>query len=118
MLQTLIKIQHLAEETSKQSVYGAYGLHPRGKKGYCLSCCLVSGPKSIPEHSSVAEQRHFSSQTVVRFHLFQSGSNTLLYDFLPSKGIPAAVEMPFSMQVSESDTFYIAIFHTARTAPA
>lgn len=46
MLQTLIKIQHLAEETSRQSVYGAYGLHPRGKKGYCLSCCLVSGPKS------------------------------------------------------------------------
>lgn len=105
MLQTLIKIQHLAEKPPGNQYNGAYGLHPRGK-GYCLSCCLASGPKSISEYSSVVEQRHFSSHTVVRTHLFRSGSNTLLYDFLPSKGIPAAVEMPFGMQVSESDTFF------------
>lgn len=72
-----------------------------------LMLILGPKPKSIPEHSSVVEQRYFSSHTVVRTHLFRSGSNTLLYDFLPSKGIPAAAEMPFSMQVSESDTFFI-----------
>nr|DAX99409.1 MAG TPA: hypothetical protein [Caudoviricetes sp.] len=26
------------------------------EKGYCLSCCPVSGPKSISEHGSVVEQ--------------------------------------------------------------
>lgn len=104
MLQTLIKIQHLAEETSRQSVQRRVWIVSPAEKGYCLSCCLVSGPKSISEYSSVVEQRHFSSHTVVRFHLFQSGSNTLLYNFLP-QGIPAAVEAPFNMQVSESDTF-------------
>lgn len=117
MLQTLIKIQHLAEETSRQSVQRRVWIASPRKKviAYPVVCCA-----DRKAYRNIAQWQSRGISDLTRwFEPICPGWVAIpTYTIFSPQGIPAAVEMPFSMQVSESDTFYIAIFRTACTAPA
>lgn len=94
MLQTLIKIQHLAEETSKQSVYGAYGLHPRGKKVIAYPVVWYPDRKA---YRNIARWQGKGLQFLIwRFDSACSDRVAIpSYTIFSPQGIPAAVEVPF-----------------------
>lgn len=94
MLQTLIKIQHLAEETSKQSVYGAYGLRPRGKKVIAYPVVWYPDRKA---YRNIARWQSRDISVLMRWFDSTCSDRVALpaYTIFSPQGIPAAVEVPF-----------------------